>query len=287
MFLCPGKTMMRLLSALVFFIFTAGRLMAALTGPTLHLDYGHGKPLDNPLTKFMYFVPLISPDPVSVFTNPGNTQCARVVSFNCRTNGVSFHAACEFEFLGEGLQRNVFDQATVIHRHEKQLKAGLLLTHQLAAINVQGSGCGSVEIEGTLTNGLHTVTEVRLRFNRHGHTSPVSISLRDIAYRNGAIHVENQIVARVNMLAFRRKSGPPAMEVTLASVKPEDAGDGLLQNLVGGLKGMAINLFLPPLPVAADGHQAMMDFGLALAMEKPEFTFPLATRLKDSTPTAQ
>ena len=37
-----------------------------------------------------------------------------------------------------------------------------------------------------------------------------------------------------------------------------------------------------PLTVAADGHQAMLDFGLALATEQPAFTFPFATRLKET-----
>jgi len=279
------KTRMPLLWALGFFVFLAGRLMAAPAGPTLHFDYGNGKALDNSLDKFMYFVPLISPELVSVFINDGNTQCARVLSFHCRTNGASFRSVCEFEIIGDGLQRNVFDHATVIGRHEKDLKAGKPLARQLAAISVQGSGSGSVETEGTLSNGLHTVTEVRLRFNNHGHTSPVSISLEDISYRDGVFHFDNEIVARVNMLSFRQKAGAPKMEVTLASVKRKDAGNGLWRNFVGGLKGVAANLFLPPLTVAADGHQAMLDFGLALAMEQTTFTFPFATRLKDGQAT--
>jgi hypothetical protein len=127
---------------------------------------------------------------------------------------------------------------------------------------------------------------VRLRFNGHGHPSPVSVSLQDISYRGGAIHLENEIVARVNMLSFLKKSGAPKMEVTLASVKKKDAGNGLWRNFVGGLKGVAANLFLPPLTVAADGHQAMLDFGLALATEQAKFTFPFATRLKDAPVTA-
>jgi hypothetical protein len=204
-----------------------------------------------------------------------------VVSFHCRTNGTSFHSVCEFEFAGDGLQRNVFDHAGVIRRHEKSLQAGKTMAHQLSAISVQGSGSGSVETEGTLTNGVPLVTEVRLRFNNHGHTSPVSIDLEDICYRDGTLRVENETVARVNTLSFRQKSGAPKMEVTLASVKRKDAGHGLWRNFVGGLKGVAANLFLPPLTVAADGHQAMLDFGLALATEQETFTFPFATRLKD------
>jgi len=286
MILRPVKTMTRLLAAQAFFFFAAARLLAAPTGPTLHFDYGRGKPLENPVNKFMYFVPLISPDPISVSTNAGNTQCARVVSSCCQTNGLSFHAACEFEFSGAGLQRNVFDHADCIRQHEKELQAGKPLPYQLDAINIQGSGSGSVEVEGILINGLLTVTEVRLRFNTHDHISPVSVRLRDIVYRHGAIHLENEIVARVNLLVFREKSGTPKMQVMLASVKPEGAADSFWQNFVGRVRGIVANQLIPPLTVPADGHQAMMDFGLALAMEKATFTFPYATRLKNSPATA-
>jgi hypothetical protein len=282
MILHPLKFPARLLAALVVFSFLAGRLPAAPTGPTLHFDYGSGRPLENPLCKFMYFVPLISPDPIAVSTNAGNTQSARVISSCCETNGTAFHATCEFEILGDGLQQDVFDHADLIRRQERDLKAGKPLPFQLDAISVQGSGSGSVEVEGTLTNGQPTVTEVRLRFNRHDRTSPVIISLHDIVYRQGAIRHENEVVARVNMLTFCRKSGMPRMEVTLASVKAKDAGNGLWQNFVGRVKGMVANLFVPPLSVPDDGHQAMMNFGLALAMQKETFTFPFASRLKDS-----
>lgn len=284
MILHPLKSMFRRLTALVFFSFLAGHLLAAPAGPTLHFDYGNGLPLENPLEKFMYFVPLISPDPIAVSTNAGNTQCARVVSCSCQTNGESFHALCEFEVIGEGLQQNVFDHTEFIRRHEKELKAGKSLLCQLDAINVQGSGSGSVEVEGTLTNGCPDVTTVRLRFNSHDRASPVIIRLHDIVYRQGAIHLENELVARVNMLTFCRKSGTPKMEVTLASVKPKDAADSLWQNFVGRIKGVVANLFVPPLNVPTDGHQAMMDFGLALAMKKTSFTFPYATRLKKVIP---
>jgi len=262
------------------------RLPAAPTGPTLQFNNGHGHPLDNPLSKFMYFVPLISPDPIAVSTNAGNTQRARVVSSSCQTNGLAFHARCKFEIIGEGLQRNVFDHADFVRQHAGELKAGKPLLCQLDAINVQGSGSGSVEVEGTLTNGLPVVTEVRLRFNSEGRASPVSVTLHDIVYYRGAIHLENELVARVNVLTFRQKAGLPRMEISLASIKPEAAGDTLWQNCVGGLRGAVANLFIPPLGVPADGHRAMMDFGLALAMEKTAFTFPFATRLKNSPVTA-
>ena len=152
----------------------------------------------------------------------GNSQHARVTSYRCRTNGVLFHATCEFDFDGDGLQRSVFDHAFIIHRREKELQSGKPLAHQLAAITVHGPGTGTVEIDGLRTNGQPVVTEMRLRFYSRGHPSPVSVSLEDLVLRNGEIQSENEMVARVNTLTFRQKS-PPKMEVTLASVKKKDA----------------------------------------------------------------
>jgi hypothetical protein len=203
-----------------------------------------------------------------------------VLSFDCRTNGGSFSATCGFDFTGTGAQQNVFDHRHIIQKHRQELQSGGWLQHQLGAINVSGAGSGSVEIEGTFTNGQRIVNLVRMRFNRHGHASPVTINLADITYRDGAVQLQNEMVARVNSLTFRRATGTPKMEVSLASLKRKNAGNGLWSNLVGNLKGATANLFLPPLTVEPEGQQAMLDFGLALATEKPAFTFPHAARLK-------
>lgn len=258
----------------------AGQLATVPTGPTLHLDYGHGQPFENPIGTFMYFVPLISLDPVRVFTSAGNTQCVRVVSNTCRISGGTFQAACEFELTGEGFLGNVLDHTNLIHRHEKELKAGGLLKRQLGSINLQGQGSGKVEIEGTVTNGIRSVNKVRLRFNNHGRPSPVSISLQDIRCHGGVEQIENEIIARVNVLTFQRTVGPPKMEVILASVKRKDASDTVWQNFIGSLKGKLANQLLPPIRVDSSGQKTMLDFGLALAAEAPAFTFPYAERLQ-------
>ncbi|MEI9865433.1 MAG: hypothetical protein WDN00_12940 [Limisphaerales bacterium] len=263
-----------------FCLFATAAFAASLTGPTLQFDYGHGEPRSNLVSKFMYFVPLISPEAVSVFTNAGNTQCARVLSLTCRTNGSTFSAICEFEFTGTGSQQNIFDHTNAIQKHSKELSSGGSLKRQLASINVTGTGSGSVEIEGTFTNGQPIVNMLELRFNRRGNPSPVTINLQDIVFLNGVAWAKNEMVARVNVLTFHRTTNTPKMEVTLASLKRKDAGNGLWSNLVGSLKGATVNLFLPPLTVEREGQQAMLDFGLALAMEKSTFTFPPASRLK-------
>ncbi|MEJ0089196.1 MAG: hypothetical protein WDM80_05520 [Limisphaerales bacterium] len=270
----------RLLMVAAFSLFAITVSAAAPTGPTLEFDYGHGEPHSNSVDKFMYFVPLISPESVSVFTNAGNTQCVRVLLSVCRTNAQTFSATCEFEFSGAGSQQNVFDHTNAIRKHLKELSAGGTLKRQLASINVTGTGSGSIEIAGMFTNGQPVVNMLELRFNRRGSASPVTINLQDIVFQDGVARAKNEMVARVNALTFHRTTGTPKMEVSLASLKRKDAGNGLWQNFVGSLKGATVNLFLPPLTVEREGQQAMLDFGLALAMKKPAFTFPPASRLK-------
>jgi hypothetical protein len=279
------KSMPSLLVLAGYFLMTHA-LMAAPTGPTLRFDYGKGKPIENPLDKFMYFVPLIWPAPISVTNDAGNTQRVRVVSSSCATNGTSFHAVCEFDFVGDGFERNVFDHDDLIRQHWMELKAGKPLPIQLDFICVQGSGKGRVDIKGTLAKGRPSVTQVRMQFDRHGRASPVSIILDDIVYRNGAIQHENELIVRVNQLAFYRKSGLPKMAVSLSTIKPADDSDSLWQDFVGRVKGEVANMLIPALPVLNDGYQAMMDFGLALAMGHSTFTFPFAPNLKSSPDTA-
>jgi hypothetical protein len=279
MFLPSARTMTRPLAALCFLILFTGRLSAAPAGPTLYFDYGTGKPQANPLANFMYFVPLISPELVSVSTSTNNTQCARVLTFVTHTNGKSFHVTCEFEFAGEGVHRDLFDHTPGLKRHDQELKAGKTLSHQIMSINVEGKGNGMIEIDGMTTNGMRTVTEIQMKFNSHGHTSPVNIDLEDISLCGGTVHYDNEYVARVNTLTFRRKSSDPKMEVTLDSIKRKDA-NSVWSNFWGGFKGMAANMFMPPIKVTPEGNQTMMDFGGALANQEPAFTFPHATRLK-------
>jgi hypothetical protein len=249
-------------------------------GPTLRLNYGQGESPGNPVAEFMYFVPLISLEPVSIVKSPGNTQRARMVSATRSFTARSFLVTCEFEFIGEGKQQNVLDHTEKVRRHERELKEGGTLDHQLGAINVEGAGSVSIEVSGTMTDRVPTVTEVRLRFNGHGQPSPVTIGLHDIRYFDGSFRVRNEQVARVNTLIFRRKSGPSKMDITVASVKRKDAGDNILQNLIGDLKGTSVNLFIRPIAVERAGNEAMLNFGLALALEAPAFTFPRAKNLK-------
>jgi hypothetical protein len=257
----------------------------ATTGPTIRLDYGRDQSPGNPVASFMYFVPLISPEPVSSSTSPDSTQAARVLS--ARRKGVdSFVVTCEFEFTGNGSQQSIVDLAPNIRRQERELRAGGTTGRLLSSITVNGPGRGTVEVEGTVSNNVETVHKVRLRFNAHGNTSPVSIGLCEIRYQEGEFRRLNEIVARVNTLVFRREPGPTKMEVTVASVKDKAAGDGAWQKLKASIKGLAANLLIDPLAVEAVGHRAMLDFGGALTSGAATFTFPRATNLISNSSTS-
>jgi len=282
MICCFANLGRRLLPVLLLLAAMGGPACRAAdtNGPTIPLCCGAVKAAASPVADFMYFVPLISPEPVARLTSPGSTQSVRVISSKHRVSGHSFTTTCELELAGEGWQQNVFDLAPAIHRHESQLQNGGSLKRRLRSIDVQGAGAITVEVEGAVSNEVTTVSQVRLRFNPHGHTSPVWIDLCDIRRINDSFGPTNEIMARVNTLTFRRQAGPPTMEVSVASVKHKGAGDGFWQNLKGGVVGAAVNTFMPPLKVEAAGHQAMLDFGQALVSGAPTFTFPLARNLR-------
>ena len=261
-----------------------GDVKPAAHGPTLQLDFTPGRSNSSPVASFMYFVPLISPEPVCSVTSPGSTQRVQLFSPKRRSNGNSFVATCEFQISGEGCHQNQFDLRPQIRRHERKLKEGGSMRRELDYIMVDGHGTGAMEVEGTISNGVEVVTEVRLRFNAHGNASPVSIGLCDIHYVEGQFKRFKELVARVNTLTFRRQPGPPKMEVTVASVKKKGAGNGIWENFKGGLTGTAVNLLIDPLTVTRIGHQAMLDFGQALIAGAPAFTFPQARNLRPSLP---
>ena len=47
-------------------------------GPTLKFTRSNGHVLDCPIADFMYLIPLVSPEPMSVISSPGNTQRVRM-----------------------------------------------------------------------------------------------------------------------------------------------------------------------------------------------------------------
>lgn len=252
-------------------------------GPTVRLDYnpdGSG----SSMADFMYFIPLISPEPVTAMSAPGSTQQARVTSVTRKKSGGSLTTTCDFEFSGDGSQQDVFDLTRIIQAHERKLKEGGTVAKQLRSITVNGSGHGRIEVKASLENGAPMVTQVRLRFNAEGHSSPVSIELCDLRYRDGEFLKSNELVARVNSLTFKRQNGTPRMEVSVASVKNKGAGNGIFQNLAAGLKGAAANMVLEPLRIEPLGNKTMLEFGDALLAGARSFTFPRAKNLVAAQP---
>ena len=270
-------------SFILFFTFLALAVRAEDTnGPTIHLCYGTDATTANPVAEFMYFVPLISRQPVSSLTSAGSTQSVRINSVTRSFSRHSFAVTCEIDLTGDGWQQSVFDLTQTAERHERQLQNGGSVGRQLKSIDVQGAGAITVEVEGGVSDGVATVREVRLHFNAHGHASPVSIDICDIRRVNGDVQQANEILARVNTQTFRRETGPPKMEVSVAYVKHKDAGDGFWQKVKGRVAGAAVNMFIDPLTVEEAGHQAMLDFGQALVAGAPTFTFPRARNLQVS-----
>jgi hypothetical protein len=261
--------------ALLFCLACPVSRAAETSGPTIHLNTD-----PNPVADFMYFVPLISPQPMASLSSLGGAQSVRILSTKRHLASHAFTLTCEAELTGDGWQRSVFDLAASIHRHEAQLENGCPMVRLLKSIEVKGAGEITMDVEGSLSNGLAVVKEVRLHFNAHGNASPVWLDLCEIRRLNGEAKIGNEILARVNTLTFRRQTGPPTMEVSLASIKHKEAGNGFWQNLRGRIAGAAANMFLDPLTVEAAGHQAMLDFGLALISDSPTFTFPLARNLQ-------
>jgi hypothetical protein len=253
-------------------------------GPTLAFDYGRPEVKGNRIGDFMYFVPLISPEPVAMVESTNNQQRARVLPVETRQEGNSFSSTCEFVIAGNGIQENIFDLSGIFRRNQKKLAEGGVVEKQLQYIKISGPGHGAIEIEGTMSNRVPVVNLVRLRFEGFGQPSPVSIGLEDMRSVDGKVRHDNQLVAQVESLTFKRAAGPPKMEVSVGSVKHKDAGNGLWQKFVGNVTGVAANMLIKPLTVEAIGHQSILNFGLALATQQPGFTFPEAKNVLFSRP---
>ena len=127
-----------------------------------------------------------------------------------------------------------------------------------------------------MSGDLPLATQFSFRFDGQGQRSPVTIGLIDIRWIDGAPHAVNEQVIRVNSLTFRRQKAPPKMEFSVASINPKNAGNGLLINLVGKVKGTVANMFIPPVPIRVKGNDALMDFAQAIAEGRHQFTFPAA-----------
>jgi hypothetical protein len=269
----------------------AGRLVADgntapadANGPTVHLGYSQEVLRENPIRSFMYFIPLISPVAVSCEVAAHDDQQAGIISYTKQVNGKSFCVKCEFQMVGTGFSRYVFDPAGMMALRRAEIRPGETLAHMLDYIRFEGVGFGNLQVRGTVDGATETVTEVSVEFNARGRESPVTIGLYDIKARNGQYDHANrsgEMVARVNTLTFK-KGEEPKMGISVASIckKTQRAG------LFSWFKATVANLFIKPVRVDKLGNDTMLDFGRALTKQEDVFTFPKAGKLKDATTVA-
>lgn len=250
-------------------------------GPTVLLGYSKEGFQKNPISSFMYFVPLISPTRVDRETSVDNQQQVGIVSYEKKVTSESFTVVCEFEIVGEGFHKNMYDSAGMIAAHTEELKKGQPLTNTLDYIKFEGEGFGRFEVKGTMTGSVPTVTEVDVQFNARGHKSPVTIGLYDLKPKDGQYKYENRsnmAVARVNTLIFQKSQAHPRMGIKVASISKSTDSEGLW----AGIKGKIANLLIKPPRVDKLGNDTMLDFGHAILEQKPEFTFPKANNIRET-----
>jgi hypothetical protein len=157
------------------------------SGPTVLLTYSRETFEGNPISSFMYFVPLISPTLVDRQTSPKNTQRVGIFTYEKKMASKFFSVTCEFEMLGQGLHKNTFDSEEMMALFIGELEEGETLTNMLDYIEFKGEGFGRLEITGTITGSVETVTEIDLRFNARDHKSPVTIVFMMSSPRMGHI----------------------------------------------------------------------------------------------------
>lgn len=250
-------------------------------GPTIILNYSKETFKKNPILAFAYFIPLISPSLVSREISVNNDQREGIISYERKFSSNSFYTACEFELSGQGFHKNTFDSAGMIARNLVDLKKDEPLTNILDYIKFEGNGVGLIEVNGTITGSVQTVTEVDICFSSGGQKSPVTIGLYSVKPQNGQYKYENrynEIIARVDTLKFRKSESTPRMAIVIASIhkKTED------ETYWGTIRGVIANFFIKPLEVDRLGNDTMLDFGYALLKQKPEFTFPKAKNIKEN-----
>jgi len=263
-----------------------GMLGAALgepAGPTVSLSYQDNATELNKATDFLYFVPVISMTAVDCSASEENSQTSRITDYHKTRQGDQFTVECRFEMRGRGWHKNRYDPASLIAWLSRDKESGDL-KNLLEYIAFEGEGLGRVEVIGRLVGDQAEVEAVRVHFNADGHASPVRAGLYSVKRKDGGYRYENRYdpqVVRINTLEFQRSEGTPKMAVSVASVVAAGKSEGLW----GRIKGAIANLFIPPVEIAEQGQEAMLDFGKALHDQAPTFTFPKAKNLIESGPT--
>jgi hypothetical protein len=250
-----------------------------VSGPTMVLEYQDGG-RGNPVDTFMYFLPLVAPTTIDVYTDPNTTLNTRILSRTSKDSGSKFTTTCTFEVRGEGLYEAFFDPTEMIAFNLEGNTSPRTLHKLLRSIRVDGTMRGEINVFGTIQDGRRQVEQFQIRFNLAGK-SPVTVHLYDVKNDGKICLFENRFneqLARIDSLSFVRGGNPPRMTPQIGAVAGEKQKEGFLSEF----KAMLANLFLPPLPIAAVGNETMMKFGAALDATEPSFTFPYAEKLRQS-----
>ena len=249
-------------------------------GPTVSLDFSKDALEKNPVSYFMYFVPLISPTLVDRETSINNEQRIGFISYEKKVDSRCFYVSCEFQMLGKGFHKNTFDPEGMIAKRTGELKKGEPVTNILDYIKLEGEGFGCIDVKGTITGSTMTVAEVEIHFNARGRNSPVTVGLYSIKPKNRQYKYENRydkLIARVNTLTFKKSEKSTRMGITVASVNRGTESDSLWDRI----KAVIANFFIKPVEVDELGNDTMLNFGYALLKKKPAFTFPKAKNIKE------
>lgn len=248
-----------------------------VTGPTLNIEYtdnGQG----NEVGSFMYFIPLVIPTTVDVYTDPNTTLNAHIISRTSNETATAFTTTCIFQVCGQGIYEAVADANEIIAFSSKGEPKDKVLRNQLRSIRVDGPMRGSLVVSGSIKNSQRQVDNFDIRFDLDGK-SPVSVHLFEVKPVDGKYCFQdryNEQFARIDALSFSRSIHSPTMEAEVSSIAKENAKEGFLASL----KAMVVNWFLPPVPISVIGNQTMMDFGTALDSTQRAFIFPYAENLR-------
>jgi hypothetical protein len=265
---------------------TLSKPQNSTSGPTVILKCDENGALVNSTPDFMYFVPLISPTLVSIEVSKDNKQRSGLISCTTKSDSKSFSVRGEFQMLGSGSYKNIFDPAGMIARNTDGLDQNEPLKNILGYIKFEGEGYGWIEITGKIENDRPITTEVKVHFNDRGCNSPVTVGLYSVKPVKGEYKYANrynEIVARVDTLTFKESTDKPKMDISISALYAAAGGDA--NGIWGEIKGTVANFFIDPLEIDKLGNDTMLDFSSSLFMGKETFTFPKAMNLKPQTDT--
>ncbi len=248
-------------------------------GPTVYLFDKNGEYPDNKLSDFMYFVPLISPVPVTAVTSQNNTQGGHLLSYEKGQTGDSFYVTCDFRMEGKGFYTDEFDGDAMIEWNIKSVNNKKVLKNILDYIKFEGEGYGRIEATGTISESKMTVENVEVHFDARGAESPVMVGLYDVDVtkkKDGHYFGYNKKVARITTLTFERSVTAPKMGIKISAVGKDEESLGTWEHIVGFFG----NLFINPIEIDKLGNDTMLEFGLSLYKKDATFTFPKAKNLK-------